>query len=149
MKNPLHSNLVLFKSVLVDYSLRSRRTLHSNLVLFKCQSLFSSHILFYLYIPIWFYSNDQQRLAAAEAIFFTFQSGSIQMGRLQFIRRYNCYFTFQSGSIQINIGEFYYKYYKDFTFQSGSIQMIIYNFFKSFLLFFTFQSGSIQIQRPT
>ena len=55
-----------------------------------------------LYIPIWFYSNTTVPMpAVAPVIFFTFQSGSIQMVFFKNSKRICHTFTFQSGSIQM------------------------------------------------
>ena len=54
-------------------------TLHSNLVIFKSAytgDLITFHIL---YIPIWLYSNRVVLKNTIEPIFFTFQSGYIQI----------------------------------------------------------------------
>ena len=91
---PLHSNLVLFKWLLLYSGPAILPSLHSNLVLFKCDRrskekknegaftfqsgsmqihLLLSHMSFpiYLYIPIWFYSNGQwaKELENASALY--------------------------------------------------------------------------------
>ena len=58
-------------------------------------------------------------------LYFTFQSGSIQMIMLSSIVPFNFFFTFQSGSIQIGNAPDYSFVYDIFTFQSGSIQIIL------------------------
>ena len=56
---PLHSNLVLFKSTIRICSPIFQKTLHSNLVLFKSLATLLIKSEIFLYIPIWFYSNDE------------------------------------------------------------------------------------------
>ena len=53
--------------------------LHSNLVLFKWQAQRTWQRYYFLYIPIWFYSNENGISYERLYKFFTFQSGSIQM----------------------------------------------------------------------
>ena len=65
---------------------------------------------------------------------------------LQFACPYHrIYFTFQSGSIQMAAGHATLKAVVIFTFQSGSIQIHGDLSIKLLPLYFTFQSGSIQI----
>ena len=56
-------------------------------------------------------------------IFFTFQSGSIQMNTTNLYSISSTSFTFQSGSIQIKTTHHERVYTGTFTFQSGSIQI--------------------------
>ena len=55
----------------------------------------------YLYIPIWFYSNNTTSADLMDAMIFTFQSGSIQINDIKTTFEDQYVFTFQSGSIQI------------------------------------------------
>ena len=65
-KYTLHSNLVLFKWI-IDISVSSENvTLHSNLVLFKCKIIPIITPETILYIPIWFYSNDDSKFVIIE-----------------------------------------------------------------------------------
>ena len=57
-------------------------TLHSNLVLFKWPWMVRKYRVSRLYIPIWFYSNPCSSIKTAFNVFFTFQSGSIQINKL-------------------------------------------------------------------
>ena len=120
---PLHSNLVLFKLWVIPHLSTIRTTLHSNLVLFKSYShwcfllifcsLHSNLVLFKcllipkynakpsLYIPIWFYSNPERPRQPDYWYYFTFQSGSIQIGVTENASKEANRFTFQSGSIQM------------------------------------------------
>ena len=100
----------------------------------------------YLYIPIWFYSNFNISLVHfGNFIFFTFQSGSIQIvEQLQH--------EYASGILYIPIWFYSNAIYDlfataiiNFTFQSGSIQIIHTQLVVYYLDCFTFQSGSIQI----
>ena len=79
----------------------ARTALHSNLVLFKSIVEPTEDDILYLYIPIWFYSNDTKVFLAQIDTAFTFQSGSIQMTVKYFKTMTLICFTFQSGSIQI------------------------------------------------
>ena len=121
--------------------------LHSNLVLFKWFIVtLSIPPLKYLYIPIWFYSNNSKSLKPSTSVkSFTFQSGSIQMNLMQIISNtagmlyipiwfYSNSVAFSTPSLASN-----------FTFQSGSIQMMMLQKKKLTSWHFTFQSGSIQI----
>ena len=56
--------------------------LHSNLVLFKCLKTGKIQTKAYLYIPIWFYSNEWKGKMLGRDGHFTFQSGSIQITQL-------------------------------------------------------------------
>ena len=61
--------------------LDGRPTLHSNLVIFKSKSRRSKTGCFYLYIPIWLYSNSTAQKPKTHIVkSFTFQSGYIQIG---------------------------------------------------------------------
>ena len=65
--------------ILFMKSLAVLQALHSNLVIFKWLSKIVRWILYVLYIPIWLYSNDIDKLADNILHFFTFQSGYIQI----------------------------------------------------------------------
>ena len=71
------------------------------MVLFKCSLIKRIKAIFFIYIPIWFYSNHKHFHNDYGYTPFTFQYGSIQMifgsngGNLM------GGFTFQYGSIQI------------------------------------------------
>ena len=135
-------------------------SLHSNLVLFKFVKRKLALWCCLLYIPIWFYSNCLTSAVPPITIFFTFQSGSIQI-TIESRRAFRqAYFTFQSGSIQIRTAFEFQKGFGVFTFQSGSIQIFL-SLHSNLVLFkwgkgkntifdainFTFQSGSIQIAK--
>ena len=75
----LHSNLVIFKSGLLQKSQSCTASLHSNLVIFKLLCT-CKHLGFaILYIPIWLYSNGPRYTAFVKQTTFTFQSGYIQI----------------------------------------------------------------------
>ncbi len=121
-------------------------TLHSNLVLFKYRTEDEADKISKLYIPIWFYSNKPtDEMAEAMGKLFTFQSGSIQMVKVNVVIIGCPFFTFQSGSIQIFLLRVIGWSMKTFTFQSGSIQIQPPYQDSYTLSIFTFQSGSIQI----
>ena len=92
--------MVLFKSLLQKELSELHRYLHSNMVLFKLRgaNLNSADLRFTfqygsiqmnteevfrkvkkIYIPIWFYSNEECDICGAKLDAFTFQYGSIQI----------------------------------------------------------------------
>ena len=75
----LHSNLVIFKWYRNVNANFVEFTLHSNLVIFKCGRRHSTLILCFLYIPIWLYSNGFPFRNIQPTLYFTFQSGYIQI----------------------------------------------------------------------
>ena len=82
--------------------LDGRPTLHSNLVIFKSKSRRSKTGCFYLYIPIWLYSNSTAQKPKTHIVkSFTFQSGYIQIDTYIDACFIKVFFTFQSGYIQI------------------------------------------------
>ena len=62
----LHSNLVIFKWRVLKLSRRKCKPLHSNLVIFKLAVPTWNKCPFYLYIPIWLYSNDKSKIDSVE-----------------------------------------------------------------------------------
>ena len=98
-----------------------------------------------LYIPIWLYSN--LRCQAYTAIYLLSLHSNLVIFKsfkpATSIRA--VYFTFQSGYIQIQTFIRHHTFCFFFTFQSGYIQMYIINLSGFVLDGFTFQSGYIQI----
>ena len=80
--------------------------------------------IFYLYIPIWFYSNIAAPITINAIPNFTFQSGSIQILFNLSFSHFFSFFTFQSGSIQMICPKLSCIDLSHFTFQSGSIQIL-------------------------
>ena len=143
--------------------------LHSNMVLFKFSSHPKYEISILFYIPIWFYSNRNQKQTIQMLPGFTFQYGSIQMGNphhpthdVGFLHSnmvlFKCKdgvivkleiprFTFQYGSIQmamIHIGMQDKEYiYIPIWFYSNTLSVEV----EIELLEFTFQYGSIQMNK--
>ena len=97
----LHSNLVIFKCMRKELSDSSLQPLHSNLVIFKCLCFFAICVPYFLYIPIWLYSNGR--------FLTTYQSRHKPLHSNLVIFKWavsqtlyrNLVFTFQSGYIQI------------------------------------------------
>ena len=73
-------------------------------------------------------------MSTAFSVFFTFQSGSIQIEKSVTKSTSPVIFTFQSGSIQIIDGAKGLASFVTFTFQSGSIQMGFNKPLTSFLI---------------
>ena len=120
----LHSNLVIFKFLKAFSDCEATKPLHSNLVIFKFPMFPRNYCPIYLYIPIWFYSNFNISLVHfGNFIFFTFQSGSIQIKCKTLSKISVRCFTFQSGSIQMETNNGLSVDAKIFTFQSGYIQI--------------------------
>ena len=127
-------------------------------------------IHYYLYIPIWFYSNNVNFRTALNTYFFTFQSGSIQIGVMWsgsisvtslhsnlVLFKLQMMFCHDIFLLPLHSNLVLFKYSRvilvfrailNFTFQSGSIQILFLKFLLRFYFNFTFQSGSIQIKRP-
>ena len=109
--------------ILFMKSLAVLQALHSNLVIFKWLSKIVRWILYVLYIPIWLYSNDIDKLADSILHFFTFQSGYIQITVKQdviFSKK-----TLHSNLVIFKLSRTLPHLYPifTFTFQSGYIQM--------------------------
>ena len=102
-----------------------KKSLHSNLVLFKSIITLYKFCIIWLYIPIWFYSN-------VNYYFRKFSCEFSLHSNLVLFKSCSCpswcvlmnFFTFQSGSIQMYVKCFLDAFYNFFTFQSGSIQML-------------------------
>ena len=75
----LHSNLVIFKYLGGFSSYTPFSALHSNLVIFKLKKQTELPTIYHLYIPIWLYSNPMGSSLSLSIIYFTFQSGYIQI----------------------------------------------------------------------
>ena len=99
----LHSNLVLFKSLQPECLLAEVLTLHSNLVLFKLglkNKLFTS---LFLYIPIWFYSNNCRQPLCLQSLCLYIPIWLYSNIYLANPWNILLFFTFQSGYIQIDL----------------------------------------------
>ena len=129
---------------------------------------FRKNFTWYLYIPIWFYSNDCYFIQVPRYyrlyIPIWFYSNAIEEAKKRKMKEplhsnlvlfKSTYFypiclspyifTFQSGSIQMVSGQKNLRMHRHFTFQSGSIQIFSNNIFALSDYTFTFQSGSIQM----
>ena len=86
---PLHSNLVLFKSLVsssATSSISSFTFQSGSIQMFRINLIKDKFNL--LYIPIWFYSNKCFRICKSCITCFTFQSGSIQIALTTITRSY-------------------------------------------------------------
>ena len=119
----LHSNLVLFKSSCSCLPLPPIKLYIPIWFYSNVQSVSLYLCLKNLYIPIWFYSNETIRQTQPNYL-FSLHSNLVlfkwytKNNHFKFV-----YFTFQSGSIQIISSSVLPTYSPNFTFQSGSIQI--------------------------
>ena len=119
----LFSKLYIFKQYQCLPEYLSHMYLHSNLVIFKLTYIPTGQKIYFLYIPIWLYSNSDRHSVRCIAIFlyipiwlYSNEQGTARIAGL-------LAFTFQSGYIQILKCQRNFYILKFFTFQSGYIQI--------------------------
>ena len=122
--HPLHSNLVIFKSNIEKCSKINSHLYIPIWFYSNADRIFESAVKLILYIPIWFYSNLISHFSSFYLIELYIPIWFYSNPERPRQPDYWYYFTFQSGSIQIGVTENASKEANRFTFQSGSIQMI-------------------------
>ena len=122
-----------------------RLSLHSNLVIFKLTYIPTGQKIYFLYIPIWLYSNLVKRELALRGCFLYIPIWLYSNDLVKLLDEYFTFFTFQSGYIQIAAQNTITSNNLTFTFQSGYIQINSTNITGATAGIFTFQSGYIQI----